>query len=364
LEPFKNLISPARIRTLGGRIQIVHPRFDSAAFLADAKRGLSDIELKQRVRHVAAALREHLPAEYPRALDVLVEMLETTPGPANEEFGLWPVCHFIEAYGLEDFESSLRAMPVVTQHCTCEFAVRPYLLANTRHALQHVRQWTEHESDSVRRLASEGIRPQLPWGQRLPMFVDNPMPVIRILNLLYRDESEFVRRSVANNLNDISKDHPQRVIETLRRWQGKPGPHFERLQHHALRTLLKQGHSEALALRGYGKARRISASLSLQRKRVRLGEALPFSLELNNGHSGEQALMIDYALHLRKSAGDLKPKVFKWTQRTLQKGEQVILDRAHALKAVTVRQYYAGEQMLEILINGKSVASARFTLTL
>lgn len=361
-EPFKNLISPARIKQLGGRIALVHPQFPAAAFVKDACRGLAEMELKARVRHVAAVLHQHLPDSYSRALKILLKMLETTPAPPNEEFGLWPVCQFIEDYGLDDFDRSLQAMPQVTQHFSCEFAVRPYLLHDTKAALRHIREWITHDSDRVRRLVSEGTRPRLPWGQRLPMFQDDPAPVIRLLDKLYRDESEFVRRSVANNLNDISKDHPQLAVATLERWREKPGPKFEQLLHHALRTLLKQGHPSALALRGFAPLRRLSARLALQRDCIGLGEALPFSLELHNQHGKAQSLMIDYALHLQKSRGGQKPKVFKWTQRTLQQGERLVLEKAHALKAVTVRHYYAGEQMLEILVNGQSVARASFTL--
>jgi len=316
------------------------------------------------VRHVAAVLCAHLPPAYPEALGLLLRTLQETPAPPKDEFGSWPVCHFIESYGLEHFDLSMQAMPVVTQHFSCEFAIRPYLLRDTREALRHVLDWTGHESERVRRLVSEGTRPRLPWGQRLPMFQKDPALVIELLDRLYRDESEFVRRSVANNLNDISKDHPDVAIRTLERWADKPGPHFERLRHHALRTLLKQGHEDALSSRGYEPPKKISARLELKQKRIRLGDSLTFSLALHNGHGREQALMIDYALHLKKADGSLKPKVFKWTQRSLAKGEHLRLERAHALKAVTVRRYYPGEQEIEILVNGQSLACGAFLLEL
>lgn len=363
-EPFKNLVSAAGVKQLAARIGSVHPDFDEHAFTRTAKTGLVKLELKDRVRHVAAALQAHLPVPYPRALDILLRMLQETPAPPKEIFGLWPVCHFVEAYGLDDFEHSLAAMPLLTQHFTCEFALQPYLLHDTKTTLRHVRNWTQHENERVRRLASEGIRPRLPWGRRLPMFIADPSPVIRILNRLYCDPSELVRRSVANNINDISKDHPELAVETLARWSRKPGPAFDRLQHHALRTLLKQGHADALALRGFGNGSAVTSTLQLQRKRIRLGEALSFSLTLQNAAQHEQALMIDYALHFRKADGTQRPKIFKWTQRVLAKGEDVTLERVHMLKAVTVRRYYAGKQLLEILVNGQRVALDEFTLLL
>ncbi|MBO6576902.1 MAG: DNA alkylation repair protein [Rhodothermales bacterium] len=358
-EPFKNFINPESIARLGTCLKAAGP-FDADAFQSACVHQLEDRELKDRVRHVAGVLREMLPSAYPAALDHVLASLPVDDTSDRGAMHWWCFAQFIEEFGLQHPEESLDAMTRLTSWFSCEFAVRPILAADPENVMRRMRGWTSSGDEHVRRLASEGSRPLLPWGMRLQVFREDPEPVLNLLELLRDDASEYVRRSVANNLNDIAKDHPERVIAVCRAWLQEASDERTRLVRHALRTLFKKGHPQALALFGFGPPR-VEAALRVTPDSLQVGESLSLELDIRSG--SEQQLMIDYAVHHRKANGMLTPKVFKWTQRSCTEGEQVLLEKRHSMAPVTTRRYYPGEHRVEILINGQSCAEASFELT-
>lgn len=366
LQPFKNYYNEEMAWRLGGMVAQVYPAFDGEGFVAQVRPQLPPLELKERVAVFSQALHDHLPADYPQAVEILLAIL----GPAlNEEEGMFndgwymmPLAHFVEVHGLEHFEVSVRAMKEITQRHSSEFTIRPFLVRYPDEMLAVLHEWAHDESFHVRRLVSEGTRPRLPWGMRLHQFVKDPTPTLALLEHLKDDPSEYVRRSVANHLNDITKDHPDLVLMTLRRWQVGASPERLRLIRHALRSLVKAGHPQALALLGYGEVSVSLVDFRLEPAEVKLGEGVTFTFTLRNDAAAPQDLLIDYLVHYVKANGSTSPKVFKLTTRTLAPGETVTIEKKHALRPVTTRVHYPGQHTIEVQVNGQIVGGKGFEL--
>ncbi|MGB0386637.1 MAG: DNA alkylation repair protein [Ardenticatenaceae bacterium] len=365
-QPLKFYINTAMARELGESIEQVYPDFALESFVEQVSSGLEALELKQRVAHMSAGLRNYLPAAYPEAVNLLVAILGAENPGEEGVFGEWyflmPVAYFVEAYGLEHFEVSMAAMYEITKRHTSEFAIRPFLMRYPQRTLQMLHEWVEDENFHVRRLVSEGSRPRLPWGSQLRAFIEDPRPLLPLLEALKNDPSLYVRRSVANNLNDISKDHPKLVIETLVRWHQDASQETLWIIRHALRTLLKQGHPDALRLLGYGEPQLTLHHLRLEPPAIRLGNSLSISFTLQSESDDTQKLMIDYLVHFVKANGKTRPKVFKLSKKTLKSGETIDLQKKHTIKPITTRRYYPGTHRIEIQINGKIFGGAEFEL--
>jgi 3-methyladenine DNA glycosylase AlkC len=365
-QPFKDYYGVPLAQQLAERIQGVYPDFAAQLFVARVAAGIEPLELKGRVALIAEALREHLPPDYPRALEILCAIL----GPENPDeqgmfdFGYWlmPVGHFVERYGLEHFDQSLAAINAITRRFTGEFAIRPYLQHHQQRTLALLQQWASDENPHVRRLVSEGTRTRLPWATRLHAFISDPTPVLALLEQLKRDPSAYVRKSVANNLNDITRDHPDLVLQTLARWREDATPETQWIIRHALRSLVKRGDPHALRLLDFGPPQVALHDLALKPQRMRLGDTLTISFTLRSQASAPQKLVIDYLLHLVKANGSTQPRVFKLGTHTLPGGEAATFEKKHPLKPVTTRRYYSGQHRLEVQVNGQILGGAAFEL--
>jgi 3-methyladenine DNA glycosylase AlkC len=358
----KDMFNRQFVDALVAAIQREYPAFDREAFserVFDA--GWKARELKQRMRHITMRMHDSLPANYHAALDILQRALPSLSGYGFEKM-VFP--DYVEAFGLDDWEASIAALEKFTQRISAEFAIRSFINRQQDRTMAQMYDWAEHDHPGVRRLASEGCRPRLPWGMHLPALKADPAPILPILEQLKQDESESVRRSVANNLNDISKDHPDVVINVLRRWQAHDTEPIRWITSHALRTLLKQGHPEALDLLGYlGDPAIDLRDLTVEPEVVPLGGMVTFSFEIQSLSDQSQDLMIDFVAHLIKANGKPSPKVFKLTKKTLKAGQAVQITKSFSFKAITTRRYYPGEQAIEPKINGKSFGRVTFVLT-
>jgi 3-methyladenine DNA glycosylase AlkC len=224
-------------------------------------------------------------------------------------------------------------------------------------------EWAAHEHAEVRRLASEGCRPRLPWGIRLSGLQDDPSPILPILEQLKDDESESVRRSVANNLNDISKDNLNVVIEVLRRWQGDDSEEMRWITRHALRSLIKKGHPDALELLGYpSEVAIVVRNVAVEPAMVEIGGEVTFSFDIESLSDQPQDLMIDFVVHYMKANGNLSPKVWKLTRRTIQPGEVLPIAKTVSFRPVTTRKLYPGEHAIQAKINGQLFERVAFVL--
>jgi 3-methyladenine DNA glycosylase AlkC len=267
----------------------------------------------------------------------------------------------VARHGLDHFEEAMAAQEVITQRLSAEWTIRAFLERYPERTYARLLEWAHHPSVHVRRLVSEGTRPRLPWAPRLRAFQSDPAPVLRLLELLKDDPELYVRRSVANSLNDIGKDHPQVLIGVCRRWSTGASPERAWLIQHALRSLVKAGHRQALAVLGVAGAPRVRVSRAkLSRKQVPIGAGLEFSFELTSVTRRAQDLLVDFALHCVKADGTTRPRVFKLTRLALPAGARVTLRNRVSFRPMTTRKHYPGTHRLEALVNGVPFPLARF----
>jgi 3-methyladenine DNA glycosylase AlkC len=275
----------------------------------------------------------------------------------------WPCLAYVERHGVAHPEVALNALGALTRHASAEFAVRGLLEQHPALTLDRLGTWALSPDVHLRRLVSEGTRPRLPWGRHLAALRRDPLPVLPLLGWLRDDPEAYVRRSVANHLNDIARDHPELAIAVARRWLAEGGTHVRGVIRHGLRTLVKAGHPEALVLVGADPGAALEVEdLRVENDQVHLGGTLRFSFRLRNASDGPVCAVIDYVVHLRRARGALAPKVFKLSARTVPPRGSVLFRRAHPLRPVTTRRYYPGKHLLDIQVNGRMAARARFEL--
>ena len=370
---FKEGIDENAVRRIARCIRSVAPEFPNQKFINIAARGLVELELKARVAHVIAALRICLPGDPIEAIGILVETgSRLDPGDENDPlrwFAAWPLIDFVAEHGIDHFDVSIDALRCFTEQggamFSAEFAIRPFIDRYPKKTLSILRSWTADPSEHIRRLVSEGTRPRLPWGSRLRKLQEDPKPVLALLERLKDDSSLYVRRSVANNLNDIAKDHPDTVIDVCARWSKGASKERQWIIRHATRTLIKQGHPGALKIQGFDPHARVGVrKLKLSKKQVRLGDDLVFSFELASTAKHEQQLVVDYKVHHVKANGTRSAKVFKLRVVDLKGRDVTTLQKTYKFRRITTRQYYSGRHTIEILVNGRTLMQMDFTLRL
>jgi 3-methyladenine DNA glycosylase AlkC len=373
-EPFKNLINPALVQACASHLARAWPGFDRRRFERQALSGLEGLEMKTRAMQIADALEATLPDDFDRAAGIIEAAL--APAATGDELdfrtddrGLagwigWPLGEFIARRGLAHPERGLQSLHALTQRFTGEFAIRPFLIEHFDLTLRTLTEWRGDPSAHVRRLVSEGSRPRLPWGLRIQRLVVDPSPTLPLLQTLQDDPSEYVRRSVANHLNDIAKDHPAVVADWLQAHLPGATPARRALLRHASRTLLKQGDQRVLKAWGLGSAFKGRLAFSLAPRVVAVGGKLVLSLRLESMSSKPQPLAVDYVVHHVKAHGGTSPKVFKGWSLTLAPGEARSLSKQHSFKPISTRTYYPGEHRVEVQVNGEVLAEARFRLRL
>lgn len=363
-EPFKNFINAELIAGMAEHLAAAWPAFPQDQFIADAGFELEKLELKERSNQIVAALERYLPADFSDAAPILRASLPNRDKAGLSGWAILPLNDYVGRAGQKYFEAAMDLLERITALFSAEFGIRYFLLEDQGRTLAQMRRWSESSNHHIRRLASEGCRPRLPWAMRLPALMKDPAPLLPILTKLRDDPENYVRRSVANNLNDIAKDHPDLVARIARDWMKDASDSRKRLIRHACRTLLKQGHKGALEVFGFTAPQRLSAELALHTPTLTLGENLLFELTLDSKATASQNLMIDYAVYHVKANGIRTPKVFKWKSLSLESGGQAVIAKKHAIRPITTRRYYPGLHHIEVLVNGLPMARSYFTLSL
>ncbi|MGB1076906.1 MAG: DNA alkylation repair protein [Bdellovibrionales bacterium] len=369
-ELLKNEYSPEMISQMGDHLHRVWPEFDTIGFGNMCRDGLEALELKERIARISEALTEFLPEDnFDYAVTIMLDSLAPygANGPDNRKHGVtgWgtlPMNRYISTHGTNHFDTSMKFFKEVTSHFSAEFDIRFFLIDDQDRTIKELYKWTKHPNYHVRRLVSEGTRPRLPWAMKLQSFIDNPLPILPLLEALKDDEEEYVRRSVANNLNDIAKDHPDLVAGIAKKWLKNADKNRERLVKHACRTLIKQGHKTTLETLGYGKPSVSLKALRVKTPQVKFGGTLEFEIVLQAISGKAQNLIIDYAIHHYKANGRTTPKVFKWKNITLESDAMLHATKRHAVKKITTRTYYNGTHAVEIFVNGVSLGKKDFEL--
>ena len=352
----KALYNQAFARELAAAIEVESPKFDAVDF----ERRIFDSEweqreLKQRMRHVTQVMHATISGDYPAQIKVLKKV---APCIKDGLLGMiFP--DFVEQYGLEDYVTSVSALAHFTKHSSSEFAVRPFIEKYPK-MMTKMLTWADHKNEHIRRLASEGCRPRLPWGMALKAFKKDPAPILPILEKLKADESLYVRKSVANNLNDIIKDNPELVLDTASRWLKTKHPHTQWIVKHGVRTLLKKGDKRALALFGLADAKGLTVSdLSFTKNSLAIGEHFHFSFTLHVDRP--RTVRVEYGVYFVKSNGSQSRKVFQLSEKDFTAGTHTFKRKQH-FKNLTTRKHYSGTHRLVIIVNGEEMLGREFEL--
>ncbi|MFP7366028.1 DNA alkylation repair protein [Corynebacterium callunae] len=334
--------------------------------LAVASQNLKGLALRERSDHIADAILADTPQQWATFRNIILKARDAEPG--LDGWMVWPITvavarRAIEADNSQAFEEGLDLLASLTSRLSAEFALRLMLRADVTRTLKKAQTWAQSADEHVRRLASEGTRPYLPWALRIPQLQENHGITLPILHALYQDESEDVRRSVANHLNDLSRDIPEAVVETVQEWSQSSTPETEKLVKHALRTLIKKGHPGALAVLGFSSQAVEISRLELHTPNISFPGELEFSAELHNKGADTAQVAIDYVVYHLKANGTRTPKTFKLTTLTLQTGEKKQMRRRHAFKPISTRRYYDGTHTVALQVNGQQSTELPFELS-
>lgn len=366
MSALKDIYSPTFYHGFSEILSQIIPSFDKQYFVSQIFiENFTQMELKERMRHTTQVLHRFLPSDFIEAVSLIEKMItqlrQQNEGEENLAYIFLP--DYIEVYGLDDFATSMKALELVTQFITCEFAVRPFLLKYGARMIEQMQVWSLHKNHKVRRLASEGSRPRLPWAMAIPALKKDPKPILVILETLKNDPSESVRRSVANNLNDISKDHPYLVVQLANAWKGHT-KETDAVIKHGCRTLLKQAHPEVLTLYNLVSEHIHLSDFSLLTPTLNIGESLEFSFSIRNDNADSQKVRLEYAVYYKRQNGNWSKKVFKISEREYAPEEQANILRKQRFVPITTRRFYAGTQQISLIINGEEKEKVSFELVI
>jgi 3-methyladenine DNA glycosylase AlkC len=368
-EPLKNHFSINVPEILAHHIQLVYPSFRANAFIEKALIGFEALELLPRGKKLAQDLHHFLPKEFSSAVQIIIDSMSAplthTDYEPMKSFFYMPHLNYVAMYGLNDPEVSLDALKFMTTKFSAEFAIRPFIEKFPDFVFQQFDEWKKDSNQHVRRLVSEGTRPLLPWATRLQQLQQNPEPVIPLLNYLKNDPELYVRRSVANHLNDIAKTHPKLVLDVCNNWKNDADEKVQWIIKQSLRTLIKQGNSRAIQILGFDHPDSFNITkTSLNSEIVFLNHAIECSITVVNKQAVEQRAVIDYAIHFMKANGKTQKKVFKGFEAIFLPNETRNFTKSHRFQQLTTRKHYEGTHSIDFLINGKSYPIGEFFLKL
>jgi 3-methyladenine DNA glycosylase AlkC len=358
MEPLKNMFDLKFYTRLAAEFRKVYPAFNKERFLKDVVKGQEERSLIQRMRHAVITLHDYLPQDYPEALSVLLKV-----APAfRSHFTSFLFPDFVGLYGHEHTSLSLNALKELTQYGSSEFAIREFLKRDLKGTLKTMYKWADDKNHHVRRLASEGCRPRLPWSFNIEAIAKDPELTRPILEKLKGDEVLYIKKSVANHLNDFSRIDPEWMLSVVSSWDGK-NPHTAWIIRHASRSLIKKGHAGSLRIFNYEKDAKVKIEkFRLSSSKLRLGDTLQFSFEMLSEKKRTQKLVVDYAVHYSKSGGTSSKKVFKLKEAELAAGEKVSVSKKQTFKDFSTRKHYTGTHAIEIIVNGRSLVKKEFHL--
>jgi len=369
-ESLKTFFSPALVRRLAADLARIEPSFPSRSFIRVASAALDQLELLDRGKHISRALSTHLPKDYPAAVEVLLRSLgpeydtDELVGAGMAPFYYLPHVLFVAERGLDHFDLSMRAQYELTKRFSAESSIRPYIAKDPERTFTQLRHWTQDANAHVRRLVSEGTRLRLPWASRVAWLDAHPERVIELLELLKDDPTTLVRRSVANNLNDLGKVHRQLLTRTCAAWLGGASAERRALVEHALRSAVKRGEADALRLLGYGNKPSISIEeICFDPARVAIGRKVSMSFVLRSKSRTRQELLVDVAVHFVKASGRAAPKVFKLKRVILPPRGRVQMQARISLAVHTTRKPRPGTHAVDILVNGERRRAGAFVVT-
>lgn len=361
----KDVFNKPAIELVAIHLSKYYDDFDLSGFISEASSNILELELKERAEQIYLTIKKYLPDDFETSVNILINTLKpvkdnqdlsevTTDESGVAGWMILPYSQYVGMNGEFDLECAMAALKAMTKRFSSEFGIRFLLLKRPEDVLQILSGWTENHCHHVRRLISEGTRPLLPWAMQLPMIKNNPNLVMPLLEKLKSDPSEYVRRSVANHLNDVAKSHPDFVALIARKWlEGDDSKTRYRMVKHACRTLIKQGHPDVLKAFGYAQDLNLLVNVTLESDEVRLGNSLEINAVIESVETNLQPLLVDYVIYHLKKNGSLQPKVFKWKSFEIKPKQSTTLIKPHPFKMISTRKYYSGIHKVALLINGK-----------
>jgi 3-methyladenine DNA glycosylase AlkC len=358
-EALKDMFNKKFYERLAVAFNKADKNFHPEKFIKDVITGIESLSLNQRMRNTSVTLQKYLPQDYKKALEI---MLHVAPEFSSHYTALlFP--DFVGLYGHDDFKLSMDALKQLTRMGSSEFAIREFLKRDFNKTIKVMYKLAEDKNYHVRRLASEGSRPRLPWSFNLDEAAKNPEITKPILEALKTDKELYVKKSVANHLNDFSRIQTDWMLKLINTWDKK-NEHTAWIIKHASRTLIKKGHLESLAVFDFEKNAKIRIeNFKLNKSKIKLGETLEFEFDVVSEKAKAQKLVIDYKIYYCKKSGELFPKVFKLKELELKPKQTVHVSKAHRFMNFTTRKHYAGKHVVEIMINGKSNSKKEFVLS-
>jgi 3-methyladenine DNA glycosylase AlkC len=364
-EPLKNRYTKEFISQLASAVAKDFKKFPREEFVAAVmNREWKAMELKQRMRQIATSLRAFIPGTFPEVVPVIESTIQRLreSGMPDDSFECMFFPDFIEVFGIEHPKESLKAIEFITQFTSCEFAIRPFIVRYPELTMRQMEKWSKHKSEKVRRLSSEGSRPRLPWAMALPEFKKDPSPALPILENLKNDSSLYVRKSVANHLNDIAKDHPSIVLGVVKRWQGQ-SEETDWILKHGCRTLLRKADPEILKKFGMSADTNCELNhLSIDRNKINHGEKIELNFSIQNKGKRKEKYRVEYGIDFVKSNGTANRKLFKITETDCAPGAELSYTRRHSFHDLTTRKHYSGKHIIAIVVNGKELGRTELLL--
>ena len=366
-EPLKNIYTSEFITQVCSSWKSILPDLDEEVFANRVfETGWEELELKGRMSRLADAMKLILPDDFTKAAELLKKLITklNEDGFPTSGFEFMFIPEYIEKNGLANYKTSLNALKHITKYTSCEFAIRPFIIINEKQSMQFMLDCSIHEHENIRRFASEGCRSRLPWSIALPRFKKDASFILPILENLKVDNSFFVRKSVANNLNDISKDHPELALNLAQKWIGK-NRNTDWIVKHGMRTLLKAGNPAAMTIFDYAHIDSLRIkSFKVNSPVVSIGNHLHFQFNIENKTENEQTIRLEYAVYFMKSNGKQNKKVFKISERKLKKRETISIEKSHSIKYISTRKYYPGEHGVSLIVNGIEFEKHDFLLNM
>ncbi|MDO9000899.1 MAG: DNA alkylation repair protein [Bacteroidota bacterium] len=358
MEPLKEMFNKNYYLHFAQEMQKVYKNFNPEKFVKDVTLNFESLSLNERMRNTSITLKKHLPDDYKKTILILSDVITRT----NSNYTNLVFPDYVGLFGHDDFTTSLNALKHFTQFGSSEFAIREFLRRDFNKTIKVMNIWAKDKNAHVRRLASEGSRPRLPWSFKLDEVIKNPKSTQSILEILKADEELYVKKSVANHLNDISKDNTQHMIQLIKSWD-KTNLHTAWIVKHASRTLIKKGNTQSLAIFDFEKNPKLKLEkFKIIKPKLKLGEHLEFEFSLTSEKNTSQKLVIDYIIHYQKKGAELSPKVFKLKEITLKPKEKISISKKQVLKDFSTRKHFSGLHYLEIQVNGKVLSKQPFHL--
>ncbi len=348
---WKDFINRKSIDSLAEHLGRVYKKFDRNEFVTTIlSDGFFQLELKDRITTIATKLNDFMPKDYSRTTKLLIKI-----APELDALHNWIMTDYVRIHGVNYFEESINALKELTKYGTSEFAIKVFINRYTDKMIPILNEWAIDDNEHVRRLAAEGSRPRGVWVEHIDEFKKDPKPVLDLLEKLKADPSLYVRKAVANNLNDISKEHPKTVIRISKRWKKDKNKLTDWIIKHGCRSLIKQGYPEVFPLFDFASDPKIEISdFALKKTKIKLNDKIEIPFSISSSSNRTQKLAIDYAIQYMKKNGKLSRKVFKLSEKKLESSKQIDLRLRHSFINNSTRKHNNGKHQIELMVCGKS----------